>query len=289
VPGGPLDIEAAPRERGDGRANEGAARDARGAVAGTSPSPAHAAGVGATARHRGRAGWLVPLALIVLVGAIAALVLLGSGGGGGGGGQGTSRTTPTDQDGAGSGHGRSGASSAAGDAADTVKSFYERAAADDYAGAWALAGPGFRAQLGGYGAFRRTMSTLESIEFRRTATVSQAGDTAQVAVDTVARHTDRVDRCRGTLDLARGGAGGWLIDRARIACTAGGGGARAATASPAGAAATSSEDATGSRSGSTASAAGGSATAAREGGRKAGKAKAETKGGSASTSAEPNE
>ena len=140
-----------------------------------------------------------------------------------------------------------------------------------------------------YGAFRRTMSTLESIEFRRTATVSQAGDTAQVAVDTVARHTDRVDRCRGTLDLARGGAGGWLIDRARIACTAGGGGARAATASHAGAAATSSEDATGSRSGSTASAAGGSATAAREGGRKAGKAKAETKGGSASTSAEPNE
>jgi hypothetical protein len=39
-----------------------------------------------------------------------------------------------------------------------------------------------------------------------------------VAVRTVARHSDGVDRCRGTLELTRGGASGWLVDRANIAC-----------------------------------------------------------------------
>ena len=59
---------------------------------------------------------------------------------------------------------------------------------------------------------------LESIDFEQADVVSQAADSAQVAIRTVATHTDGVDRCQGTLSLARGGPSGWLIDRAAITC-----------------------------------------------------------------------
>jgi len=100
---------------------------------------------------------------------------------------------------------------------ETLRAFYERAAADDFEGAWALAGPGVREQLGGYGAFVSTLSSLESIEF---PSLGNAGtDTAAtVEFTSAATHPDRVDRCTGSATLARAGAG-WLIARLQASCT----------------------------------------------------------------------
>jgi eukaryotic-like serine/threonine-protein kinase len=101
---------------------------------------------------------------------------------------------------------------------DTVTDFYETSASGDPAGAWALATPSFRRQLGGFGAFQQQQSTLESIEFEQVETIEQGEDAATVEISSVATHTDGVDRCEGTLSLVAGGAGGWLVDGADIAC-----------------------------------------------------------------------
>jgi len=163
-----------------------------------------------------------------------------------------------------------------------VKAFYERAAADDYAGAWALAGPGFRTQLGGFESFRAGVRTLESVEFRRADTVSRTADSARVAIDTVATHTGRIDRCGGTLDLKPGGATAWLISDAQIACSSGRGGdagdgaaagtGHGAAAGPADAAARPGAAAR-SAPGSTTSAAGDSAIGVRQRGKGPGRGK----------------
>jgi hypothetical protein len=79
--------------------------------------------------------------------------------------------------------------------------------------------PGFRQQLGGFDAFRGAMSTLRSIEFRRLDTLAQSTGAAEVAIETVARHTDRVDHCRGTLRVLRGAGGGWQIGGAGVGCS----------------------------------------------------------------------
>jgi hypothetical protein len=100
--------------------------------------------------------------------------------------------------------------------AGAVRGFYTLAAADRYADAWALAGPGFRDQLGGFSAFRSQFRSLRSIRFDRLATVSQAGDRATVAMRTTAVHTDHVDRCSGTVDVVRSTR--WLIDHIAVAC-----------------------------------------------------------------------
>jgi hypothetical protein len=164
----------------------------------------------------------VPAALLAGLVAIAAVVVLSLGGngreststgGGAGGGDGAA---------SGTGGGGSGAG-ASRDPAGTVKAFYDRAAADDYTGAWALAAPSFRQQLGGFDSFQRTMSTLESIDFKRDETFGESGDTAGVSIETVAHHRNRVDHCQGTLGLTRAGAGGWLISGASISCSTEGG------------------------------------------------------------------
>jgi hypothetical protein len=100
--------------------------------------------------------------------------------------------------------------------AQAVQGFYTLAAADRYADAWALAGPGFRSQLGGFSAFRAQFRSLRSIRFERLSTVSQAGDRATVAIRTTAVHTDHVDRCSGTVDTIR--ATRWLIDHIAVSC-----------------------------------------------------------------------
>jgi hypothetical protein len=148
---------------------------------------------------------------------VAAIVVLSTGGGGAGSGQ--PNGTGAGQSGGGSA--TSGAAQGAGrgvklDPVATVKSFYRRAAADDYAGAWALAGPGFRSQLGGFSAFQAQFRSLRSIRFERLSTVSQSGDRATVAIRTTALHTDHVDRCSGTVDVVRGSR--WLIDHIAVSC-----------------------------------------------------------------------
>ena len=98
-----------------------------------------------------------------------------------------------------------------------MRSFYERSARDDFQGAWALAGPGFRSQLKGFRSFHNTVSTLESIRFVRAETVSRSADAATVALQTLATHPDRVDRCSGTVALESRGAT-WRIERAAVSC-----------------------------------------------------------------------
>ena len=105
--------------------------------------------------------------------------------------------------------------------AATVRAFYERAAADDFAGAWRLAGPGMRGVYGGSRAeFERQLGSLERIEFPELALEGRSGATATVRVSTVATHTDRVDRCSGTLRTVRSGDR-WLVEPAGLQCSPG--------------------------------------------------------------------
>jgi hypothetical protein len=99
-----------------------------------------------------------------------------------------------------------------------VRGLYERAAAGDFDGAWSLAGPGARAQFGGSLArFRGTLGTLRSITFTRLAVRDATPTTATVDVATVARHTDRTDRCRGSIRAVRDGDR-WLVDSVGVRC-----------------------------------------------------------------------
>jgi hypothetical protein len=105
--------------------------------------------------------------------------------------------------------------------AGTVRAFYERAAEDDFARAWRLAGPRMRAVYGGSRAeFERQLGSLERIEFPELALEARSGSTATVRVRTVATHTDRVDRCAGTLQATRSGAR-WLVEPAGLSCAPG--------------------------------------------------------------------
>ena len=95
-----------------------------------------------------------------------------------------------------------------------VRDFYERAARDDFAGAWELAGPGMRAAFGNsLESFSRDLGSLQSIEFLQ---LRARGNT--VTVRTVATHTDRVDRCSGTLRTVRVPGGGWQVEPAELSC-----------------------------------------------------------------------
>jgi hypothetical protein len=103
-----------------------------------------------------------------------------------------------------------------------VRSFYRLAASGDYAGAWALAGPRMRAAFAGSLArFQSDMSSLRSIRFQRVAVTPQADGSATVAIQSTATHTDRVDRCSGTLRTVRGAGGRWLVEPAGVSCTPG--------------------------------------------------------------------
>jgi serine/threonine-protein kinase len=99
-----------------------------------------------------------------------------------------------------------------------VRAFYERAAADRYDDAWALAAPELRAQLQGYRAFRAQFGSVRSIRFNRAEVVRRAANDATVAIATTATHTSRVDRCSGTATAARAPAGGWMVSRVSVSC-----------------------------------------------------------------------
>jgi hypothetical protein len=125
----------------------------------------------------------------------------------------TAGTTPTNAPSA----GRKPLSPAA-----TVRAFYDRAAAGDYAGAWRLAGPGMRQAFGGsLDRFTRDLSSLRHVEFRQVSVVGRGQGSATVEISTVATHSDHVDRCSGTLRTVRGSGGRWLVDPAGVQCSSG--------------------------------------------------------------------
>jgi serine/threonine-protein kinase len=108
-----------------------------------------------------------------------------------------------------------GSAPAAGTPAAAVNDFYQRAARDDYAGAWALATPRAQATLGGFRSFSAGQSSLVSISFPKLKG-RERGDTATVQLRSEAVHRDRVDRCQGSIDLVRS-AGAWKLDDFHIA------------------------------------------------------------------------
>jgi hypothetical protein len=121
---------------------------------------------------------------------------------------------------AGGSAGGSGSAAAADAPAKTVQDFYTLAADDKFEKSWALAGPGLRQQLGGYDGFVGTLKTLQKIEFPKLQTKDQSGSSATVSFQSVATHTDHVDRCTGTVDLTGGGSD-WKIEQIHPSCKTG--------------------------------------------------------------------
>jgi serine/threonine protein kinase len=111
-------------------------------------------------------------------------------------------------------------SSAAADPVSAVKSFYGLAASHRYAGAWALADPALRAQLGGYQSFQSGQAGDRSITFTGARIASQTGTSATVSVATRSVRTDGTHQCTGTVDLISGApSGSWRLHQVHINCT----------------------------------------------------------------------
>ena len=101
----------------------------------------------------------------------------------------------------------------------TVRAFYRRAAAGEFAAAWRLAGPAMRDAFGGsFERFRSDLSSLRRIEFERVAVVGRDDASATVEIESVATHDDHVERCSGTLRTIRGSGGRWLVEPAGVTC-----------------------------------------------------------------------
>jgi len=194
------------------------------AAAGTEPAPP-----APPARRRGHAGRaLAVLALLAAVAAVAAVLVLA--GGDDPPGQAASTPEPTREAGGEATRDATrepteepapAATPRALGPAASVRAFYERAAADDFGGAWRLAGPRMRAVYGNSRTeFERQLGSLERIEFPELAVETRSGSTATVRVRTVATHTDRVDRCAGTLQATRSGDR-WVVEPAGLSCTRG--------------------------------------------------------------------
>ncbi len=100
-----------------------------------------------------------------------------------------------------------------------VRGFYELAAADDFVGAWALAGPQMQAAFGNsLSAFEADLGSLERITFEELAVGDRTATSATVTVRTVAEHTDGTDRCSGPLRATKAADGVWRVDPAGISC-----------------------------------------------------------------------
>jgi eukaryotic-like serine/threonine-protein kinase len=101
----------------------------------------------------------------------------------------------------------------------SVRAFYERAAAGDFAGAWRLAGPKMRAAFGGSrDRFEAEMSSLKRIDFQRLAVTQRSDSLVTVDIVSTATHTDHVDHCTGTLSAVKAGSR-WVVEPAGVSCT----------------------------------------------------------------------
>jgi serine/threonine protein kinase len=208
----------------------------------TPPVVAPPASVDVPERPTGNRRVLIPLALLGLLGAAVAAALLVPSNDDGGGSTGASqRRAASAADGASAGSQRSspaassdqraGSTTAAAaastggaalDPAETVQSFYERGAAGDYDGAWALLDASGQSQFGSESNLATTLKTLESATFSR-LDPSITGDSATVAFEDMAKHVAMgkdpayTDNCRGTVTLRRA-SGTWRISKLAVQC-----------------------------------------------------------------------
>ena len=97
-----------------------------------------------------------------------------------------------------------------------VTGFYQRAAAKDFNGAWALATPRAQSQVGGFNSWKAGEQDLTGFSFPKLQVMRQSGDSATVSFQSLAKHADRTDHCSGTIDTVRQG-GGWMVDQLHIA------------------------------------------------------------------------
>jgi serine/threonine protein kinase len=101
--------------------------------------------------------------------------------------------------------------------ARAIRGFYEAAADDDWERAWALAGPQYRTTFKSPEGLQQNLDSLQRIRFRRLRVLERGPDRATISVETVATHTDRTDRCSGTL-LAVRVDGTWRADPLSLSC-----------------------------------------------------------------------
>ncbi|MEA2298650.1 MAG: eukaryotic-like serine/threonine-protein kinase [Solirubrobacteraceae bacterium] len=102
--------------------------------------------------------------------------------------------------------------------AGAVQAFYGLASRHDYASAWALADPAFRAQLRGYQSFAGQQSQVRSLTFQRAQTVQLGPSSATVAVSTTPVLDSGTQHCQGSVRVVRTSSGGWMLDQISINC-----------------------------------------------------------------------
>jgi len=95
-------------------------------------------------------------------------------------------------------------------AAQAVEDYYTAAADGDYDEAWSFLSTDYQRQFASQAAYTSQFNTLESIEFVEEPTVQVSGNTATVTGETIAEHTDRTERNRGTWTLVNEN-GEWKI------------------------------------------------------------------------------
>jgi serine/threonine-protein kinase len=95
-------------------------------------------------------------------------------------------------------------------AAQAVKDHYTAAADGDYDKTWNFLSSRYQQQFGSQEYYTSQFGTLQSIEFAEGPTAQVSGNTATVTGETIAKHTDRTERNRGTWTLVNEG-GQWKI------------------------------------------------------------------------------
>jgi serine/threonine-protein kinase len=101
---------------------------------------------------------------------------------------------------------------------DAVRQFYMALAEGDYRVAWSLAGPRFRGDYGdSFAAFQDDFTSLRGIRFEQLEEAAATARSAQVTLQTVAEHTDRTERCAGTIQtVLRDGR--WRVEPYGVSC-----------------------------------------------------------------------
>jgi hypothetical protein len=159
-------------------------------------------------------GAVVPLALLAIVGAAGVLVAIAVGGGDedepqprarGPAATASTRPQPAPESGPPT-------------PAAAVQDFYMGLADGSVRAAWRLAGPRFRGEYGdSFAAFADGFASLRGIRFERLDEVKTEARRATVALQTVAEHTDRTERCTGTVQTVLLD-GRWRVEPYGVSC-----------------------------------------------------------------------